>query len=95
MADDEEFLREAEGIRLTKKETVLILNNNNAIISSTGFIDSSWKFNYRELSGTEGVLNKSYMGNQYVVSYIASAVTGWKYISLIPMEVFWGFTRYD
>lgn len=66
-----------------------ILNENNEVIAETqpGSAISS-VIHYSDLDSDWGILRKSLDGQQMVVTYVTSALTGWKYVSVLNVATY-------
>lgn len=83
---DEKFL---ENISFNNDHLIYILDKKNQLISTNG-PDKSLPDNltYESLTGAKGLLHEELAGTKMVVSYTTSEITGWKYVSLVPEQVF-------
>ncbi|HEY5583827.1 MAG TPA: helix-turn-helix domain-containing protein [Ruminiclostridium sp.] len=68
-------------------EAYIIDSKNNVIVSAGNDI-SIPKLDYKLLNNNEGLLYKKITGKNMVISYISSSTTDWKYVSVIPRNIF-------
>lgn len=74
--------------RYTDKAEIVILDSKNNLIASTGSAPSLGGIDYQMLTDGKGSFFKSISGKNYAVAYIKSQVLDWKYISIVPQNVF-------
>ncbi|TXK84286.1 helix-turn-helix domain-containing protein [Paenibacillus sp. N3.4] len=72
----------------TEETKIAVLDKENRLVASTGFEHSPDFLNYDKLTGKTGFYYDNDSGKQIAISYTTSANTGWKYVSLIPAELF-------
>lgn len=83
-------------IRNTKwleKGEVFVLNKKDEIIFSTSMQHNN-VFKYAELTGANGFMRRKIDGKKVIEAYSTSAEADWKYISVIPEEIFWEKAKY-
>jgi two-component system, response regulator YesN len=67
----------------------IILNENNEVIAETQpGSETSGVIRYGDLNSDWGILRKNLDGQQMVVTYVTSAVTGWKYVSVLHVDTY-------
>jgi AraC-like DNA-binding protein len=86
------FKQTIRNIRWLEKGNAFILDKNNQIISSTNTMESN-SVKYEELSDN-GFIYKKINGKDVILAYTTSKETDWKYVSVIPEEVFWEKAQY-
>ncbi|MGG1552836.1 helix-turn-helix domain-containing protein [Paenibacillus ferrarius] len=67
---------------------IAVLDADNRVVASSGLRESPAFLQYDKLSGKSGLFYGDVAGEEAAVSYTTSARTGWKYISMIPAELF-------
>ncbi|MBD2843572.1 helix-turn-helix domain-containing protein [Paenibacillus sp. IB182496] len=77
-----------EGTRWTERGNTYILNSSNETISSSGSAPFRYDVLYEDLLQEQDTLIKEMDGTRVVLSYITSEHTDWKYISVLPYELF-------
>ncbi|MCR8635558.1 helix-turn-helix domain-containing protein [Paenibacillus radicis (ex Xue et al. 2023)] len=78
-----------QNITPANKAAVAVLDKENRLIASTGFEHSPDFLTYERLSGNKGMFYDQFSGEKLAVSYTtSSSSTGWKYVSMIPAELF-------
>ncbi|OBZ12682.1 helix-turn-helix domain-containing protein [Bacillus sp. FJAT-26390] len=75
-------------ISSSNKASIVILDKENRLIASTGNAYGSADFTNEKLKGTSGMFYQGTGKQKIAVSYTVSGKTGWKYISLIPANLF-------
>ena len=64
-----------------------ILNDNNEVLAETNQSSVlSQSIKYSNLGSDWGIFEKSLGSKTYVVSYVTSGITGWKYVSVMDVE---------
>lgn len=93
--DDSRFAEDIKDIELLNKSDLVIINNKNAVISSS-IPDATVKNSllYEKMTGNSGVFHSVIEGKKVVVSYISSEIAKWKYIVIIPVKIFWEESKY-
>ncbi|CAG7644389.1 helix-turn-helix domain-containing protein [Paenibacillus allorhizosphaerae] len=77
-----------ENIRTPNDATVAVLDQHNRMVASTGFEERPDFLAHNRLPGKNGLLYGDVSGEKAAVSYTTSDSTGWKYVSMIPAELF-------
>jgi AraC-like DNA-binding protein len=77
-----------ENIAPANNATIAVLDKDNRLIASTGPIQSLDFLSYDNLTGKNGMFYGEASGEQVAVSYTTSDHTQWKYVSMIPAELF-------
>ena len=69
----------------------LVLDGDNRVLFSTDSFVSNESFISicKKLSNDEGLLYERVNNRNVVISYVTSQMSKWKYISVIPSEIFW------
>ncbi|MGG1517594.1 helix-turn-helix domain-containing protein [Paenibacillus oryzisoli] len=67
---------------------IAVLDADNRLVASSGLKESPAFLQYDKLSGKSGLFYGNVAGEEAAVSYTTSERTGWKYISMIPAELF-------
>jgi AraC-like DNA-binding protein len=83
-----------QNIELTNQGTTIIADNNNRILVSTKETDRSESIPYDKLTESSGIIYDTINGKKVVISYMTSSVAKWKYISMVPLEVFLNKMKY-
>ncbi|NOU70390.1 helix-turn-helix domain-containing protein [Paenibacillus sp. LMG 31458] len=75
--------------------SILVLDSKSQVIASAPTVnDASMTWGPDDLAGHQGVIHRNFQGEESVVSYIRSAITGWIYISVTSEQVFQGKAKY-
>lgn len=77
-----------ESIKSDNQTSVAVLDKDNRLIASTGLEQSPDFLVPAKLSGTNGLFYSDYAEQEVAVSYTTSEKTGWKYVSMVPAEMF-------
>jgi two-component system, response regulator YesN len=86
---DENVIREEiNRVKWMEEGTVLIVDNSNNILASTGEYSLPESMKYKKLNKNHDVFNTDINGESMVVSYISSEINSWKYVSVLPSSVF-------
>ncbi|NEW08268.1 AraC family transcriptional regulator [Paenibacillus sp. SYP-B3998] len=72
----------------SNKTSIAVLDKENRLVASTGFKHRPDFLDYDKFSGKNGLFIGTDSGKRAAVSYITSGSTGWKYIAMIPAELF-------
>lgn len=75
-------------IPASESGSIAVLDKANRVVASSGLKSSPDFFQYDTLSGKSGLFYGDVADEEVAVSYTTSARTGWKYISMIPAELF-------
>jgi AraC-like DNA-binding protein len=86
--DKERFLQEVAGIDSINKGTTFILDGQNNILASSGQLSKPTKLTYENLTDVSGTIYLNVSGKKLVASYISSQINDWKYITILPEEIF-------
>lgn len=92
--NEESLAKELANAKWMEEGSVFIIDRENRILASTSSKDYSGLVNYEMLSKSEAVFNQTLDGEKVVVSYAASDVNDWKYVSVLPTRVFLGNAQY-
>ena len=92
--DESKFMGDAADIEALNQGLVAIIDDKNKIItSSSGDFDLTG-LRYDDLEGADGFTHTKIDGRKAVISYTNSQVTDWKYVAVVPNEVFWKKAQY-
>jgi two-component system response regulator YesN len=87
----ESALREIIGEQMKIGENILVLDENNRLITSSeqilpvGDMESDWSLNPNQKNGN---IIQKWMGVTSLFSYITMETNGWKIVNITPMELF-------
>ncbi|MEK3912237.1 response regulator transcription factor [Paenibacillus sp. FSL H7-0331] len=68
--------------------SLAILDSQNRLVASKGLVQSPAFLTYDRLVDAKGLFYEEDNGNRLALSYTTSEITGWKYVSIIPAELF-------
>ncbi|SEG67017.1 helix-turn-helix domain-containing protein [Paenibacillus sp. UNC499MF] len=68
--------------------SVAVLDQKNRLLASSGPGSKTEFPAYGELSGKSGLIYKESSGGKMAVSYTTSGQTGWKYVSMMPADIY-------
>lgn len=85
MIDRSKLLEQASA---PEEGTILILDENNRIIASTSDSMQESVVRYDNMPDTSGMLELATADGQFVASYVTSSITGWKYVMMLPENVY-------
>lgn len=68
--------------------TILIIDREDNILACTYPVNKNECLSYSQLEEQKGIFHTEIDGEDSIVSYITSEKTGWKYISIIPAQIF-------
>lgn len=88
------FIEQAKEIESVSGGSVFVLAENNNVIMSTESVPFPENLNFNNISSPDGTIYSRINGKKYVVSYITSNETKWKYVAIIPREIFFGKIQY-
>lgn len=71
------------------KGSILILDKNNQVVSSTQGEIPLNRINLNEMDKDRGIFHQSLGKQPVVIAYETSNITGWKFLAVTPSEVFW------
>ncbi|WJH36457.1 helix-turn-helix domain-containing protein [Paenibacillus sp. CC-CFT747] len=78
-----------ENISPMNQTTVAVIDKNNQLIASHGPKTNYSEFlSYDRLTGKNGLMYGELSGEEMAVSYTTSKSSGWKYVSIMPSELF-------
>lgn len=90
MLDMKQIMQLLGNSKWSNSGTVFIIDENNRILASTSNLpDSHGILSYEKLNAASGSMRNKLDGNDMVILAIDSTVAKWKYVSLIPSEVFY------
>jgi AraC-like DNA-binding protein len=88
--DINKFQQAIQNIKLVNEGTVMILDKNNEVLVSTQDNDSINIDSFvSKMVDEGGIIDAKINNKKVVISYISSGVGGLKYVSIVPVEVFW------
>ncbi|MCU6712284.1 helix-turn-helix domain-containing protein [Paenibacillus sp. J5C_2022] len=85
MIDHNKLLEHAP---VPEDSTVLILDENNRVIATTGSTQDTPVVRYEEMPAESGQVESDVLHRPMVASYTTSAITGWKYVMTTPAKVY-------
>jgi AraC-type DNA-binding domain-containing proteins len=86
---NEDLLKEAiKNTRLADNAVVMIMDQNNSILSSISQMGLSYTPDYSKLKSEKGISYDTLNGKKNVVSHIDSQASDWMYLIITPYEVF-------
>lgn len=88
LIDASKLLQAVEKIKLPNEGIILVLDSNNKIIASTENLGFDPTLKYDEFKQEYGIKDYKMNGKIFTVSNIRSDLMQWKYISVIPSDVF-------
>lgn len=92
---NEQKIKEAiSGIQRISQGSIVILDENNNVITSTKSSNSNDLLQYMELPDNGGTKYKALDRENVVITSIASSAVHWKYVSVTPEKVYAEKTRY-
>ncbi|OXM85747.1 helix-turn-helix domain-containing protein [Paenibacillus rigui] len=77
-----------ESISSANQTSVAVLDKDNRLIASTGIEQLPDFLAQAKFTGTNGLFYAGQAEQEVAVSYTTSEKTGWKYVSMIPAEMF-------
>jgi AraC-like DNA-binding protein len=89
------FQQAIQNIRLLNEGIVMILDKDNKILVSTQENNSTNLDSfYERMVDESGIIDGKINNEKVVISYISSEVGSLKYVSIIPVEIFWSKIEY-
>ena len=91
LMNQEKFIQAAKEIQRSSDETILILDNYNNIVASTGSLQILGNINYESMVSNDSAIGSIYQkleGKSVVISFISSNVAKWKYVKVIPKQIY-------
>ncbi len=73
---------------------IFVIDDGNHILMSTDSASRLKGLNYDELQYKQKIFHKKINNREVAVSQLDSEITNWKYLSIIPIEVFWAKARF-
>jgi len=86
--DENVIKEEINKVKWMDEGTIFIIDSHNNVIASTGTYNLPQPIKYEELGKDYDILHEKINGKPMVVSYVSSKVSDWKYVSVLPKEVF-------
>lgn len=77
-----------ENIKLANSGYICILDNRNQIIMSTSDNSKLSKIKYSDLKKDADIFEQNIDGSNMMISYSTSVQNGWKYVSMVPKNIF-------
>ncbi|WP_010497690.1 helix-turn-helix domain-containing protein [Paenibacillus elgii] len=77
-----------DNIAPANQASIAVVDKQNRLVASTGFDHNPAAPVYDRLTNKHGLLYETISGKEVAVSYTTSDSTGWKYVSMIPAELF-------
>lgn len=84
----ENFIKEAKGLENYENGTILILDENNQVIASSGELSQELSLKYSDLNGSVGMLHTNHGTEKVVASYMSSKINKLKYVFVAPEKVY-------
>jgi two-component system, response regulator YesN len=82
------FNNALKNITATNNGWSMILDNKNQELFSSKPTVNKWHLNYDALTGEEGIIYDNIDGNKVAILYIKSSTSNWKYISILPYNIY-------
>ncbi len=82
------LLESISNIDWINETSILVIDKNDNVISANVDQGIAEAVKYGELTRDSGILHISKGAEKLTVSYTTSDITGWKYVSIIPTDVF-------
>jgi YesN/AraC family two-component response regulator len=82
------FLEQAQEVEQANSGSIYILDSHNNLVASSNSKKLSKEINLEKIADSKGILFSKIDGKEVVVSYISSKETDWKYVLVVPSEVF-------
>jgi len=77
-----------EQVPVPEAGTILILDEENRVIASTGDLQTRPGVRYEDMPQETGQVESDAFDRPTVASYATSSITGWKYVMTLPAEVY-------
>lgn len=87
------FQQTIRNIKWLEKGSAFVLNKKGEILFSTN-MEESRALKYEDINSNNGFMRKKLNGKDVIVAYTSSKETEWKYVSIIPEEIFWEKAQY-
>ena len=84
-----ELKRIVQGIEWVNRGTFYVLDADDEVLFSNTDEYESLPVKYSEMEGEKQVLYRRMNGKRVTVSYVTAAPTDWKYVVVMPYNVFW------
>lgn len=94
LVDKEQFSNILSEVKWVEDNEIFILDKNSDIIASTSEIKLPPKLNYDRLKEDGKLINERIGDEDVIITHIDSAVSDWKYVSMIPKAVFLKKAKY-
>ncbi len=83
------FVEDARDIATLNGATVVVLDSGDRVIAASADAHGARLPRYRDLPEPEGLIREGGRRGAVIGSCIVSSLTDWKYVVLVPREVFW------
>lgn len=92
---NEKMLQQAmEEINWLSEGRIFILDQSSNVMAPTEPLNLENNYKYDEFDDLQGFFQDKIDGNDFIVTYITSELNDWKYISLIPKNIFLEKAKY-
>lgn len=68
---------------------LVVLNDKNEVVVGSSNTVLPTNLKYEDMVGKSGIINETINGKKTVVSYINSGSKGWKYVYIMPKNIYW------
>lgn len=68
---------------------LVVLNEKNEVVIGSMNTVLPENLKYEDMSGTSGIINETINGKKTVISYINSGSKTWKYVYIMPKNIYW------
>ena len=83
-----------QNINSVNQGVSMIIDKDNHVIVNTPGIKTLTGIPYKKLTGSSGIIHQTVNGKKVVISYMSSQVFDWKYVTVVPIEVFLDKIKY-
>lgn len=94
MVNTETLLDMIKGVQWLHGGTVMVLDSENRVIVSTHELELHERFDYVNFTGGSDIVYARVAGEKHAVCYIPSVINNWKYMLMMPTNVFWEQAAY-
>jgi len=92
--DGDKLLENIKNTPIINDSVVSIIDKDNHMIATTNQGLQQNNVMYDELLGKSGVITQSINNHKAAISYVASDIIGWKYVSTTDSKIFWKKSEY-
>lgn len=92
--DEYELKRMIQDMEWVNRGSVYVLDANDQVLFSNTDENESLPVKYSELNDEKEVLYRRVNGERVAVSYVAASSTDWKYVVVMPYNIFWEHAVY-